>query len=122
LVTRAPIAICVNPRLRTRAKPAHPLFGASAGPRKMKPVANLDSIVDVIVRPPFVGTLDHADTVIDDFYAIGSKIGNYSHGGLIYDGSADRRSAQILFDKPENRVPIIGLDGARRESWKVAFG
>src|SRR5262249_45123989 len=70
-VTRAAIAICVNPRLGTRAKPAHPLFGAFAGSRKLKPMANLDSIVDVIVRPPFVGTLDHADTVIDDFYAIG---------------------------------------------------
>jgi hypothetical protein len=80
----------------------------------MNAVANLDGIIDVIVGPPFVGILDHADTVIDDFHAIGGKIGNDTHEGLIYDNGTHRRSAQILFDKPEDRIPVVGLDGARR--------
>jgi hypothetical protein len=86
----------------------------------MKPVSDLDGIIDAIVGTPLGGILDHADTVIDDFHAVGGKISNHTHEGLIYDSGADRRSAQILFDK-QNRVLVVGLDGARREGRKVAL-
>gem|GEM_PF-1388788 len=88
----------------------------------MNPVANLDGIIDVVVRPPLVGVLDHADIVIDDFHAIRGKVGDDTHEGLIYDNSAYRWSAEILFDKTEDRIPIVSRDGARCKRCKVALG
>jgi hypothetical protein len=94
LVNRAAFAPDVYPRLCTNIHCFAPRPSlrtrASAGSREIKPVVNLDCIVDVIVRPPFVGVLDHAETVIDDFHTVGGQISNNAYKGRTHDQDADR--------------------------------
>src|SRR5947209_2883284 len=121
VAARAALRLGVNPRFRAGSKFSYALFGASAAARQMKAVTDLDGIIDAVVSAPLRGVLDQSDRVIDDFHAIGGKIGNYAHGGPTHRSDANRRAAQIFFNKPQDRILIVGLDGARCEGGEVAL-